>query len=341
MVKFSPTPIILGLATVLLLALGTVGCSSAAPTQPAETIPAANNSPATSPAATSPPASQGQQIAQPTPSQAEMRVSSPEQPTEAPPPAAAGPESAPPATSTPATAVQPGPTTEAAAADTGAPEPPPTAASGNAQDTQGDTTAAATAAAVDAPVPEPEPEPGQQPEPESPGAGGFVIGEGSKATFTVNETLAWLDLPIDAVMQTSGLSGNIFLDGQPSRIDLDLHSMTSDSDRRDGYVRNRMFPNHRVATFTVTDLGDLPDPLPEGEVITREVPGELTILDVTKPIVFQVEARKDPGKLFVLGRTTFTWDELEIPPLNIPGRIQVKDLVRVEVLLSALPNTDS
>ena len=81
----------------------------------------------------------------------------------------------------------------------------------------------------------------------------------------------------------------------------------------------------------------MPDPLPEGEVIGREVQGELSIRGVTKPIVFEIEARLDPGKLFVLGRTTFTWDELEIPPPNIPGRIQVKDEVRVEVLLSAVP----
>ncbi len=167
--------------------------------------------------------------------------------------------------------------------------------------------------------------------------GALVIGEGSKATFTVNEKLAWLDLPNDAVMLTEGLSGSIYLDGRASVIELDLHSMTSDSDRRDGYVRNRMFPEHRVATFTVADLGDLPDPLPEGEVISREVRGELSIQEVTKPVVFEVEARRDPDKLFILGRTTFTWDDLEIPPPNIPGRIQVKDEVQVEVLLSATP----
>lgn len=171
----------------------------------------------------------------------------------------------------------------------------------------------------------------------SEGGAGYVISEGSKATFTVNEKLAWLDLPNDAVMHTEGLTGNVSLDGQPSVIELDLHSMTSDSDRRDGYVRQRMFPEHRVATFTVPDLGELPDPLPEGEVITREVQGELTIKGVTKAITFEVDARRDPDKLFILGRTTFTWDDLEIPPPNIPGRIQVKDEVQVEVLLSAVP----
>ena len=217
--------------------------------------------------------------------------------------------------------------TEPTAQPTSAPEPAPTIAAA--------ATTAPEPTATSAPPPEPTAAP--EPEPEPPASSGYVIGEGSKATFTVNETLAWLDFPIDAVMTTEGLSGVIYLEGQPTVIDLDLHSMSSDQDRRDGYVRTRMFPNDRTATFTVTDLGDLPDPLPEGEVIARQVPGELTILGATHPITFDVEARKDPDKLFVLGRTTFTWADLDIPPPNIPGRIQVKDEVRVEVLLSATP----
>ena len=211
----------------------------------------------------------------------------------------------------------------------------------------------AAAAATSAPQPAPTSEKAEAPEatepampqlttPQLPEPGQvenviFVVGEGSEATFTVNEKLARLDLPNDAVMRTSALSGTVYLDGQTSVVDIDLHSMTSDSDRRDNYVRRRMFPDHRVATFTVANLGELPNPFTVGEVITREVPGQLAIAGITKPITFAVEARLDPEQLFILGRTTFTWEELEIPPPNIPGRIQVKDEVRVEVLLSATP----
>ena len=201
---------------------------------------------------------------------------------------------------------------------------------------------AAMAKPTDAAPPEPAPasmdaEPDSEPESEPGGGMAYVVGAGSEATFTVNEKLAWLDLPNDAVMRTTGLSGMLYLDGQPSVVELDLHSMTSDSDRRDRYVRQRMFPDHPTAVFTVIDLGELPDPVPVGEVIAREVPGELAIGGVTRPITFAVEARLDSAELFVLGRTAFTWQELDIPPPNIPGRIQVKDEVRVEVLLAARP----
>ena len=165
----------------------------------------------------------------------------------------------------------------------------------------------------------------------------FVIGEGSEATFTVNEKLARLELPNDAVMRTSDLSGKVYLDGQASVIEINLHSLSSDQSRRDGYVRDRMFPSNPVAIFTVPDLGPLPEPIAVGESITRQVEGQLSIRGITKPVTFEVEARLDPEALFILGSTSFTWDELEIPPPNIPNRIQVKDEVRVEVLLSAVP----
>lgn len=266
------------------------------------------------------PAAQPAEVAAPTVAQVSQPTAAPvssETPTSE--PEAAGTEAtvAPEATTVPASQPEPATEPRAEAAPATAPEPSPA----SEPETPATEAAGPTAEA-----------------PETAGGAGFTIAEGSEATFTVNEKLAWLDLPNDAVMRTKGLSGVIYLDGQPSVIELDLHSMTSDETRRDGYVRSRMFPDDRTATFTVSSLGDLPDPLPEGEEISREVQGELTIKGVTKPITFQVQARKDPGKLFVLGRTTFTWQDLEIPPPNIPGRIQVKDEVQVEVLLSAAPS---
>ena len=256
----------------------------------------------------------------------------PAEPTAAPAPAPAEPTAAPPTVAPPTVAPTPPP-----AAATNAPAPadtPPTAApspTAAPAATNPPPTAAATEPPPTALLEIPAATDDSRP--------AFIVGDGSAATFTVNEKLAWLDLPNDAVMRTESLSGMVYLDGRPSAVDIDLHSLTSDSDRRDRYVRQRMFPNHPTATFTVADLGELPNPLPAGEVITREVAGELSIGGVVKPLTFAVEARRDPNALFILGRTTFTWEELEIPPPNIPGRIQVKDEVQVEVLLSAVPES--
>ena len=162
----------------------------------------------------------------------------------------------------------------------------------------------------------------------------FIVSEGSKATFTVGEQLVRLPLPSDAVMHTTGLSGEVYLDGRPSVIQIDLHQLSSDQRFRDAYVRRAMFPNSPIATFTVPDIVPIPDGLAKGDEVTGQVSGLLDIRGVTVPIVFDIEARDDGDVMFVLGRTSFTWDELGIPTPTSIAVASVDDEVRVEVLLA-------
>ena len=165
----------------------------------------------------------------------------------------------------------------------------------------------------------------------------FVIGEGSEATFTVGEQLARLPLPNDAVVRTTALSGELYLDGRLSIIEIDLHSLSSDQAFRDRYIRSRMFPNSRVATFTVRDVGPVPAGLFGGSEIAKTVDGDLNIRDENVPLSFDVVARIDGEVLQVLGKTTFTWSDLGIAPPTAGPVVSVKDEVRVEVLLQAEP----
>ena len=129
---------------------------------------------------------------------------------------------------------------------TPAPDPTPTSAPADAP--------APTAAPVDTPTP-------TQPPPAEPGSYEgvtYVVGEGSEATFTVEEKLSSLPLPNDAVVRTTALSGEVHFDGRPSVIDIQLHELESDQSRRDRYIRERMFPNDPIATFTLPDSRPLP-----------------------------------------------------------------------------------
>ena len=159
----------------------------------------------------------------------------------------------------------------------------------------------------------------------------FAVGQGSEATFTVEEKFARVTLPNDAVMRTTALSGQVHLDGRPSVVEIDLHRLSSDQSRRDGYVRTRMFPNDPIATFTLDDATPLPAGFTEGEPVTAQVTGQLQIRGVQAPVTFDVEARDDGDVIFILGRTSFVWDDFQIPPPNIAGFVQVVDEVRVEV----------
>ena len=199
-----------------------------------------------------------------------------------------------------------------------------------------------TSAPADTPTPVPEDTPTPPPSDDPPGLGnyeGFTyrVGVGSEATFTVEEKLASLPLPNDAVVRTTALSGEVHFDGRPSVIEIDLHEMESDQPRRDRYIRERMFPNDRIAIFTLPTTLPLPDGFSDGEEITTEITGTLEIRGVQAPVTFQVEARDDGDVVYILGRTTFVWSDFEIPVPNVGAFVRVTDEVTVEILLSARP----
>ena len=164
---------------------------------------------------------------------------------------------------------------------------------------------------------------------------GFIIGEGSKITFTVEEELRGSPVRFDAVMSSTGLSGTANLGPQPSVVTLDLHSLTSDQSFRDRYVRDRMFPNTPEAVVTVEDLPDLPQSFFEGAEFTGQLEGSLQIGETVTPLVFDLTARHDGDVINVLGLTTFTWEQLGIVTPTARSVVYLAEEVRVQVLLVA------
>ena len=165
----------------------------------------------------------------------------------------------------------------------------------------------------------------------------FVVSEGSEVTFTVEEQLASLPLPNDAVMRTTALSGEVHLDGRPSVVEVDLLQLSSDQTFRDRYVRSRMFSEFPVAVFTVEDIGEMPDGLAEGEEVFTNVEGSLEVHGGVFPLDFEIEARDDGDSLLILGQTTFTWEQLEVPRPQAQSVVGIEDEVRVYILLAVVP----
>ena len=166
----------------------------------------------------------------------------------------------------------------------------------------------------------------------------YVVTEGSEITFTVGEVLSRFPTPIEAVLRTSKLSGQINLDGQPSTVEVDLHSLNSDQQYRDRYVKLQMFPQHPVASFTVDSVTELPGEFDGGDTFQRSVSGTLNVKGADFPISFDLEVRNDGNILNVLGRTVFTWQQLSIPVPTARSVVSIDDEVHVEILLVAKPN---
>lgn len=166
----------------------------------------------------------------------------------------------------------------------------------------------------------------------------FVVGAGSKATFSVDEELARVTVPnYQAVLETDELSGEVRLDGGGSLVTVGLHRMTSDNEFRDRYVQRRMFPNQPTAEVAFGDLTPLPNGFTNGDAVTASVEGTLRINGLDVPLTFEVEARDDGDLVYVVGRSSFTWDDIQEPVPTARSVVSVDDTVRVEVLLSLTP----
>lgn len=175
--------------------------------------------------------------------------------------------------------------TEPAAADTATPLPDPEP--------------------TDTPVPEPEPAPAatavpqEEAESESgelPAAGQtFVIApEESEARFIIEEEL--FGKPKTVVGTTSALSGDLtVVPAEPSAseigvIQIDADTFITDHDRRNGAIRRFILQSgrHRFITFNATALTGLPDEVAVGDEVQFEVTGDLTVREITRPVLFNV-----------------------------------------------------
>ena len=192
---------------------------------------------------------------------------------------------------------------------------------------------AVAAAPTEAPTPTAEADTGETAD--AVGTEAYVIGEGSEITFTVEEELGRSPVRFDAVIASTGLSGVANLGGGPSVVTLDLHSLESDQQFRDQYIRTRLFPDTPEAVVTVEHLPDLPQSFLDGAETTGQLEGSLKIGETVTPLVFDVTARRDGSTINVLGKTTFTWDQLGLRKPTARSVVYLADEVRVEVLLVA------
>jgi hypothetical protein len=170
----------------------------------------------------------------------------------------------------------------------------------------------------------------------APVGGVYSVGEGSEATFTVNEKLSRLPLPNDAVLRTGEISGEIDLSKGTASLVINLHALKNDQSRRDGYVRDRMFPRQPEATISITDFPEVPTSFSDGQPFFSTVLATVNVNGTDAEIEFSIEARLDPNRLLVLVKGDFVWADFGMTA-PVSRLFVVTDDVHVEVLVSAAP----
>jgi polyisoprenoid-binding protein YceI len=162
---------------------------------------------------------------------------------------------------------------------------------------------------------------------------------GNEARYRVREQLAGVDFPNDAVGVTSAITGEIVLDDagkvipSRSRITVDLRTLKSDRERRDGYIQRRTLETetHPNAVLEVTSISGLAHPLPSSGALAFTLTGNLTVHGTTKPTTWQVTATAGGNAYRGSAKTSFTFEEFGLTKPRVAMVLSVEDTIGLEL----------
>ena len=159
----------------------------------------------------------------------------------------------------------------------------------------------------------------------------------------MQEQLAGVDLPNDAVGSTGAVSGQLVLRPDAtlvmpaSRISVDLRELTSDDPRRDSFIKQNtlltgQFP---FAEFVPARAEGLPGPLPQSGERAFRLIGMLTVRGTPKEVAWEARARRDREQLTGQATTTVRFGDFGMSPPRVPLVLSIMDEIRLELALVA------
>ena len=166
--------------------------------------------------------------------------------------------------------------------------------------------------------------------------GAWKIASGSQAGYRVKEVL--FGQKVEAVGRTDQVTGDLTIEGTAvtaGAFTVDMASVKSDRDQRDGQFRGRImqtdqFPTSKFALTGPLDLGSVPA---VGSQVEKQATGELTLKDRTNKVTIEVTASRTGADSFeVSGQIPVKFADYGIDNPSFPG-IDVEDDGVVEFLL--------
>ena len=162
---------------------------------------------------------------------------------------------------------------------------------------------------------------------------------GSEARFKAREQLAGHDLPNDAIGKTKAIQGSMVIDKQgaisadQSKFEVDLNTLTSDQSRRDNFIKRSTLDTaqYPTAVFVPTGVTGLPASIPDSGNGTFQVTGNMTIHGVTKPVTWDVTAKKSGNQLTGTASTVIKLVDYGMTPPKVPVVLSIEDNITLEV----------
>ena len=173
----------------------------------------------------------------------------------------------------------------------------------------------------------------------APGAVKLSVAQGSSATYLVNEQLAGVDFPSDAIGTTDRVTGAIVFgsDGgiisSQSKLAVDLRGLRSDDSRRDRYIQQNML---RTASYPMAELNPigvfgLAWPLPTAGTATFQLSGDFTVRGVTKLLTWEVTATFSDAQVSGTATTSFTFADFGMSAPRVFVVLSVQETIRLRV----------
>ena len=162
---------------------------------------------------------------------------------------------------------------------------------------------------------------------------------GNAARYRIREQLVGLDLPNDAVGETSGVTGTIAADAKgnvvstESKFTVDVSTLKSDKDRRDGFVRRRVLETEQypTVTFVPKSVKGVTLPLPKAGSKTFQILGDLTVRGTTRPVTWNATAAFSPAGMKGTANTSFTFADFGINQPKVPVVLSVDETIKLEL----------
>jgi polyisoprenoid-binding protein YceI len=176
-----------------------------------------------------------------------------------------------------------------------------------------------------------------------------IVPQASEASYAVEEEFFNRAVRfVTAIGRTSTIEGEFNLTIEGNQIQLgengfvvDLRTLTSDSGQRDRRIRSEWLESNTYpwAEFRATEVRGFPAVAAEGQDVEFELAGDMTIREVTQPLVFDTTARLEGDILTATAVTYMYMRDFGFEPPNILGMLTVTDGVTVTVELTAQEGT--
>ena len=174
----------------------------------------------------------------------------------------------------------------------------------------------------------------------------YTLGEGTEARFYLDEVLLGSDKTVIGV--TPLVTGEFSFDlsdpqtAELGPITIDARDLTTDDNRRDRQIRNRVLASSEDAfqfiTFEPTAIEGLPETAAVGDTFEVQIAGNLTIKDVTREEVFTVNLIVAENELQGLGSTIIRHADYGLTIPRVPIVASVADEVKLELDFTATAN---